>query len=83
VNVNCVQVVYLREDESIGRQILAHTAQLPEGTRVRVLVGSIPAWCVTHADWYRDDLVWQVETDQPGVLMGWSQRLRELENGRG
>jgi hypothetical protein len=75
-----VQVVNLREDETIDRQILSHTAHLPEGTRVRVLVGSIPAWSITHADWYRCDLVWQFETDQPGVLMGWSQRLRELEN---
>jgi hypothetical protein len=83
VNVNCVQVVNLRDDEPIGRQILAYTAHLPEGTRVRVLVGSIPAWSITHTDWYRDDLVLQVESDQPGVLIGWSQRLNELENHRG
>ena len=83
MNVNCVQVVNLREDESVDRQILAHTAHLPKGSRVRVLVGSIPAWSITHADWFRSDLVWQVETDQPGVLIGWSQRLNELENRGG
>lgn len=73
-----VQVVHLRDDYSVDRQIFAHTAHLPEGTRVRVIVGKIPAWSVIHTDWYREDLVWQFETDHPSVLMSWYELTNKL-----
>lgn len=79
MNTYSVQVVKLREDESVDRQIFAHTSHLTEGTRVRLMVGEVPAWMVVHADWYRTDLVWQFETEHPTLLIGWQQLLARLE----
>jgi hypothetical protein len=42
------------------------------------MVGTVPAHNLTSVDWYREDLVWQIETDQPNVLAGWDARLKQL-----
>ncbi len=78
MSAHLVQVVRLRDDDSIDRQIMAYTAHLPEGSRVRVMVGEIRAWHVTGTAWYRPDLIWQFETQEPDVLSGWHHRLSEL-----
>jgi len=78
MSTHLVQVVRLQRDDSVDRQLIAHTAHLPKGSRVRVMVGEIRAWHVVGTAWYRPELVWQFETEEPDVLTGWHHRLGEL-----
>jgi hypothetical protein len=76
--VHLVQVVKLHSNDSVDRQIMAHTAHLPAGSRVRVKVGEIRAWHLTGMAWYRPDLIWRFESENPDVLPDWDHRLGEL-----
>jgi hypothetical protein len=77
MSVHLVQVVKLHSDDLVDRQIMAHTAHLPAGSRVRVIVGEIRAWHLTGTAWYRSDLIWQFELENPDVFPGWDHRLGE------
>ena len=78
MSAHLVQVVRLQDGDSVDRQIKTYTAHLPEGSRVRVMVGEIRAWHVTGTDWYRPDLMWQFEAEEPDVHSGWDHLLRDL-----
>ena len=73
-----VQLVPLEPEGPVSSQIRKYTDHLPAGARVRLMVGTVPAHNLTSVDWYRDDVVWQIETDQPNILAGWDARLKEL-----
>jgi hypothetical protein len=73
-----VQVVRLRDDDSVDRQIMNHTAHLTEGDCVRIDVGNIRAYYLAGTAWNQPGVVYQFESENPDVLIGWRQRLREL-----
>lgn len=73
-----VQLVPLEPQGQVSSQIRRYTDHLPAGARVRLMVGSVPACNLTSVDWYREDVLWQIETDQPNVLAGWDAQLKQL-----
>tara|TARA_B110000879_G_C10778222_1_gene357974 strand:+ start:250 stop:510 length:261 start_codon:yes stop_codon:yes gene_type:complete len=73
-----VQVVRLREDDSVDRQIMTNTAHLTEGDCVRIDVGNIPAHFLAGTAWDQHGVVYQFESENPDVLIGWTNRLKDL-----
>ena len=73
-----VQVVRLRDDDSVDRQIMTKTAHLTQGDCVRIDVGNIRAHQLAGTAWDQPGVVYQFESENPDVLIGWHQRLNEL-----
>ena len=72
-----VQVVRLRDDDSVDRQIMTNTAHLTEGDCVRIDVGNISAHRLAGTAWDQPGVVFQFESENPDVLIEWQKRLSD------
>jgi len=72
-----VQVVRLRDDDSVDRQIMTKTAHLTEGDCVRIDVGNIRAHRLAGTAWDQPGVVYQFESENPDVLIEWQRRLSD------
>jgi len=76
--VHLVQVVRLGDDDSVDRQIMANTAHLTDGDCVRIDVGNIRAHRLAGTAWHQPGVIYQLESENPDVLTGWTKRLKDL-----
>jgi len=72
-----VQVVRLRDDDSVDRQIMTKTAHLTQGDCVRIDVGNIRAHQLAGTAWDQPGVVYQFESENPDVLIEWQKRLSD------
>ena len=75
--VHLVQVVRLRDDDSVDRQIMTNTAHLTEGDCVRIDVGNIRAHRLAGTAWHQPGVIYQLESENPDVLIEWRQHVSE------
>ncbi len=64
--------------ESPERQVWRHTEAVPPGTIVRIFAGKNRPLSSGSCDWYREDLDYQVVTDNADTANPWKKLFESL-----